>query len=368
VTTVAVEGAPTRPLRIARRGTKVVLVVFPLVLVALLVVVVAVAGRHGSDFATFWDSGRAVVHGRSPYPSLASLPRRASPTSFAPFVYPPVTAFAMAPLGLLPFSVAIFVFLVLDLAAVALALRLLGVDDWRCYALAYSSVPVFSAAGLGTISPLLLLATAAAWRYRDRALAVGALVAYVSTAKLFLWPVWLWLVRTRRFRAAAVAAVLAAAGVFASWAAIGFAGLRDYPHLLGRLTELVGGQSYSAYALGRALGLARTPAQLAAEGAAILALLVAARLLRDDGRLLTAAVAAALVLTPILWPHYLVLLFVPIALARPRFSPLWLAPVLLWVDSSAWSHGSAIRIAGALAVAAVVFGISFQARAVSGPQ
>ena len=31
-----------------------------------------------------------------------------------------------------------------------------------------------------------------------------------------------------------------------------------------------------------------------------------------------------------MWLHYLVLLYVPIALARPRLSGLWLLPLALW--------------------------------------
>ena len=45
------------------------------------------------------------------------------------------------------------------------------------------------------------------------------------------------------------------------------------------------------------------------------------------GASLTLALAAGLVATPILWLHYLVLLVVPIALARPRLSALWFAPL-----------------------------------------
>ena len=33
-----------------------------------------------------------------------------------------------------------------------------------------------------------------------------------------------------------------------------------------------------------------------------------------------------------MWLHYLVLLLVPLAIARPRFSLIWLLPVLLWVS------------------------------------
>ena len=47
-----------------------------------------------------------------------------------------------------------------------------------------------------------------------------------------------------------------------------------------------------------------------------------------DRLALTAAIAASLALTPILWIHYLVLLIVPLALARPRFAPLWLVALV----------------------------------------
>jgi hypothetical protein len=32
------------------------------------------------------------------------------------------------------------------------------------------------------------------------------------------------------------------------------------------------------------------------------------------------------------WLHYLTLLIAPLGLARPRFSPLWLLPIVLWVS------------------------------------
>ena len=43
------------------------------------------------------------------------------------------------------------------------------------------------------------------------------------------------------------------------------------------------------------------------------------------------AIAAALAFSPVVWLHYLVLLAVPLGIARPRFSALWLLPIVLWV-------------------------------------
>jgi hypothetical protein len=47
------------------------------------------------------------------------------------------------------------------------------------------------------------------------------------------------------------------------------------------------------------------------------------------------------------------LLLVPLALARPAFSPAWVAPLVLWVDAAGSSGGSATRIAALLGLAAV---------------
>ena len=59
-----------------------------------------------------------------------------------------------------------------------------------------------------------------------------------------------------------------------------------------------------------------------------------------DRRSLTLMLAAGFVLTPILWLHYLVLLVVPIALARPRLSALWLVPLALTVfEALDWYRG-----------------------------
>jgi len=319
----------------------------PLLLLGVCLGGVASAAPHHSDFWTFWSAGRDVMHGHSPYPALQSLPHVPS-RRFAPFVYPPVAAFGMVPVSLLPYGVAKVVYFLLALAAVALALRLLGVRDWRCYGAVYASGPVYAAAGLGAIGPFLLLGVAAAWRYRERALPAGLAVAYVVTAKLFLWPVWFWLVRTRRFRAAGIAAASGVGATLVSWAAIGFAGFHDYPALLGRLTGLVGPHGYSVYALERSLGVGNVAAARSLYVFAFAGLAVVALFVRDDRRALIAVLTISLLATPILWPHYLVLLTVPIALTSRRLSPVWFVPGLLWLDAAAWS-GGAVWIASVLA-------------------
>jgi hypothetical protein len=74
---------------------------------------------------------------------------------------------------------------------------------------------------------------------------------------------------------------------------------------------------------------------------------------RSDASAFAAALAASLALTPIVWLHYFALLFVPIAIGRPRLSPLWLAPLAFWATPLPESGGSAVRIALTVLVTAI---------------
>ena len=80
-----------------------------------------------------------------------------------------------------------------------------------------------------------------------------------------------------------------------------------------------------------------------------------------DRRSLTLVLAAALVLTPVVWPHYLVLLLAPVALARPKISPLWIvvlaATVLYMFDwYRASPEGEALPV---LTITLLVAGVFF---------
>ena len=341
----------------------VVLVVLPSPAYVYIVMRAVRGERRGSDFLSFWQAGRHVLHSQSPYPLLDALPAVADRLTFAPFVYPAPAAYWMAPFAVLPFALAKTLFLVLSLASVVVALRLLHVRDWRCYAAAFLSMPIIAGSALGAFSPLLLLGAVAAWRYRERAVRLGLIVAVLVVAKLFLWPLWFWLIYTRRFTAAALSATVGVALTIVAWWGIGFAGFREYPRLLSRMTELVGTNSYSPFALLHAAGLSGSTAQpLVLAGGAALAIVAAWRFstVRTDERSFVAALGLALLLTPILWPHYLVLLYVPIAFLRRTFSALWLLPLLMWFNGHGWSYGMPTRIVPFLVLCAVPFVLSLR--------
>jgi hypothetical protein len=68
-----------------------------------------------------------------------------------------------------------------------------------------------------------------------------------------------------------------------------------------------------------------------------------------DVAVLTLVLAAGLAASPIVWVHYFLLLLVPLALTRPRLSPLWFLPFVYYpLGESAWPAGDARKLGLAL--------------------
>src|SRR5262249_57507280 len=173
------------------------------------------------------------------------------------------------------------------------------------------------------------LAAGLVWRFRDRVLRVASAVGVTLALKFFLWPLVVWLVATRRVRAASAATLVGATLLLASWAVIGFAGLLDYPDLLRRLEATIGEDSYTARIVLLDAGLPASVARLGwlLLGLGVLAAVVLLGRRGDDKRAFILAIAAALALTPIVWLHYFPLLLVVVALAQPRLGVLWFLPL-----------------------------------------
>jgi hypothetical protein len=307
------------------------------------------------DLSVFLAAAGKVLHGASPYVF------RADET----YAYPPLLGFLVSPLHPLDPGVAAVVWAVISLAAIGGALWLLGLRDWRCYALTAAYVFTRSAVDLGTVGPLLLLAVAVAWRWRERllepALAVGAAVAL----KLFLWPLAAWLAVMRRGRAALASVGVALVLVLLPWAVIGFAGITDYPSVLHRLSDDEASSSYSIIALAVRAHLPQSAGVVLSILAAGLLLAAAAWIARDERRalrdrdiaVLTLALAAALAASPIVWVHYFLLLLVPLVLTAPRLSVLWFVPFAYsFLGEAAWPAGDAGKLGIALGTTLVILG------------
>jgi hypothetical protein len=272
----------------------------------------------------------AVIHGDSPYPAVDD-PILEDQKGY---VYPPQLLLALVPLTPLQIDLVAVLVTVALVAMLLLTLRILGIDDIRCYAAALLWVPSVSALLLGNVSIPLAFALAVAWRYRDTRWKPAWALALAVSAKLLVWPMLIWMAAAGRWRQTLWALVIGAGLTLGSWAVIGFDGLTGYPDLLRRLSEIQAHRSYSFVGMTSTLGLGETAGQVLglAVGGALLVFCVVLARRGDDRRSFTCAVAATLALSPIVWLHYLVLLLVPLAIVRPRFSAIWLLPVLLWIS------------------------------------
>jgi hypothetical protein len=285
-----------------------------------------------------YHAGQSILHGRNPYDpgylaALAAIKHAGgvvSPT-FALPVYPAPSLLAAVPFALLPYSVAGGLFMILMVAAMISGLRLLGVRDWRCIALALVSWPFVFGLDVGALGPALVLGTGVSWRFRARLWTPAIAIASVVVAKLFPWTLLIWLGVTRRFRTLGLTVLLGALAVFGAWAVLGFDGLGEYPRMLSNLSFIERGAGTSLVTALLAAGLPGGLAELVALTGAALLLALAYRFARrpdGDAQALGLAVIAAMTASTIVWPHYFVLVFVPIALASPRLSRIWFVPLL----------------------------------------
>jgi hypothetical protein len=342
-------------------GSYVVFGVLPAVL--LLVVLGSTVGKQTGfyDFhGDLYNAGRAILHGRNPYrpellDHLAALARNGKPTSttFAVPVYPAPDLLAATPLALLPFRLAGSLFTALGFVAMVIGLWLLGARDWRCYGIAFVSWPLLHSLRLGQVNELLVLGIGTTWRWRQQLYAPAVAVASVVAAKVVLWPLYVFLLITRRARVAILSVLLTALGVLAAWAAIGFASLTDYPRMLGDLSAIEGGAGVSFVSLGRAIGVSRTVSEIVAFAITVGVLCMAWSIMRRHGserRAFGLTVMAGLISSPLVWPHYLTLAFVPIALLSPRLSWLWLVPLIAYLAPAELTNGDVWKMLPYLAI------------------
>jgi hypothetical protein len=306
----------------------------PLVLFAVVSLVTFVDGLNpgsiGFDFrGAFLPAADAVADGESPYPPVEG-PELASQSAY---VYPPLLAYVLIPFTLLPETVAAVLAVGAAAAILGATLAILGVRDLRCYGAALLWAPTVNALHMASSSVLVVLAAALAWRYRATVWPLAAAVGLGIATKIILWPLLVWTLATRRFRPTVLAVLVGGGVTLTLWALLAFEGLERYPAMLRRLAELEAEDSYSLVGAFSALGAGDAGARAIsiAVGVGLLALCVVYARRGDDSRSFTAALAAALAFSPIVWLHYFVLLLVPLAIARPRFSAVWLLPLLLWL-------------------------------------
>jgi hypothetical protein len=283
-------------------------------------------GARGLDFrANVWDPMQLLLDGESPYDEPGALAERG-----ATFGYPPLIAMVFLPLTVLPYQVAGVVFALVLAAASVGAVRAVGVRDLRCLLLVLLSLPVVSACYWGNPTPLVVLAGALAWRWRDHAWRAPLAIAAGVAVKFLVWPLVIWLALTRRVASGIRAALLSVVFVLGPWALIGFEGLGRYPDLLEEIADAGGADGLLVQAAAERVGASGDVATVFALAGAV-GLLVGAAVVRSDRAAFGLALLAGIVSSPLAWIYYFGVVGVIVGTWRRTFSPAWLFVAALWV-------------------------------------
>ncbi len=307
------------------------------------------------DFLTFLHAGRRVLHGESPYPSVTSAVFR----SGHGFVYPLFVAWLFAPLAVFPQAAAEIVYGCASVVAIVVSCRMLGRRDFAAPALVMVCSTTIIGLQMGTVNAFLLLGLAAAWYWRDsHPVLSGVVLGVAAAAKLFLLPVLAWPVLLRRWSAAG-SALTTVVILVAGGGMVGSESPTGYLHLLSRLQANEQVSSWSLSSLFQSVGFSRTGSSAAAVAvvAAGLVVLLRRRKALADGRVLGAMVVLSLLMSPIVWSSYLLLLAVPLLLVDPGEGVLAAAAVASWLlvtPDAASTARVAVGVLLAASVAALV--------------
>jgi alpha-1,2-mannosyltransferase len=311
----------------------------------------------GLDLWVYQGGVHEFLHGRSAY-DIGYTPLH------LPYTYPPASLVVFTPLGLLSHTHALDAMLALGVAAtfatVWLTLRMLGytgVEGRIGVSAAVTGLmlwcePYQLTFNLGQINILLMLLVVADLALPDRVRGKGALIGLAAAVKIVPGIFVLYLILTRRLRAAAVAAVTFVGLTLVGWAAIPGGSTDYWLHGLflqsKRVASVVGPKYISNQSLHG------TAVRLLGDGAAagVVWLLAAVVMLvagmafavwahrRGEEVLAMLAVAyTGLLLSPIAWSHHWV----------------WLAPLLLVVLDIALRLGGRARTLAAGLPAVIVF-------------
>ncbi len=316
----------------------------PLIVLVATLSVYSEQGRLALDFHNeLYPQAELVRHGEHAFDTPeAYLQDRKN------LVWPIAAVLPVVPLTLLGPDAADWVAAFVTIATLFAALFVLEVRDWRIYGVTLLWPSVIDTYQTANASLPIALLVALMWRYRRNSGVSGLALGYAIAVKFFVWPLAVWLFAIGKRAASTIAAGVAAASVALM---IPFTDLSDYVDLIQKLRREFEHQVYTPFALLTDIGVPDTAARVATIALGLGVLALAWR-----RRSLGLALAAALVLSPIVWRHFFVLLLVPLALSRPRFDAVWLIPIGLWVGDGTF-NGAPWQTACALCLVALTFAL-----------
>jgi alpha-1,2-mannosyltransferase len=278
----------------------------------------AARGSMPYDFRIYRNAGEAVTDGQSPYPHL---PLHHYPAGTGPFVYLLPAAWLYAIFAPIPFHVALWMNAALSIAAILAGIWLLGIRRPAVFALVLGTSIVLRGMDLGTVNGLLFLGTCALARWRDRPRVTGVIYVLLVALKPLMLPLIVYVLVTGRRTAGLT--ILATAGVLGVLSLVSGFSPDAYVRMLGELSRLEAGHGASLiHEITRTTHWSLGPTTLGVSAigfAVLLATLVAGLAGRLDHRaVLAVSISVAILVSPIVWPHYFIFLLVPLLLlGRP---------------------------------------------------
>ena len=314
--------------------------------------IVAVLVFAGASVAIAWAAGSTLGYDYEAYVRAAGRLLAGQPLydpavdvagPFAIYLYPPPFALAMIPFTWLPPGLGAPIWTALLAVALVGGALLMPVSrpvQWATILLAGLSWPFLYSLKLGQVGPLLFLAFAAGWRWRDRPLPFALATAAGTIVKVQPALLFGWAFVTGRRRAVVIGALILLAAAAIATVVTGPRTWLDYAAILGRVSAPVTTpHNYTAgaiaYAAGASLAVA-TAIQWIGVATAIGVVLYAWWRADDETGYVTTVVGSQVV-SPLLWEHYAMLLLLPMALLLERRQ--WWAialPLLPWLGPPAY--------------------------------
>ena len=268
----------------------------------------------GYDYRAYADAAERLGQTGTLYqPETLDGPYRPGP--YGLYMYAPPLGVAVAPLASLGLDAAVNLWFLLHVVALAAAAALLPVQTrvrLAIFGVAALSLAVARDFALGNVSTLLLLPLAAAWRWLDRPAGSIAQALAISVRPM-LGVLLVWQLLRRQWRAVAWTIGAGLVLIALTLPFVGISGYLDYLSVMRNLGGVTGVEfNYDLSSVALELGLDESLGPLALLAGYALAIGAIALSLRRDRELgFVVTATASLLLSPLLWDHYLAMLVLP---------------------------------------------------------
>lgn len=289
----------------------------------------------GYDYQAYADAAVRLTDDGSLY-QAETLDGPYRPGPYGLYMYAPPLGIAVTPLRALGPETAVTLWFLLHVAVLLLACALMPVPTTvrlAAFGAAALSLTVTRDLILGNVSVFLLLPLTVAWRWLDRPL--GSIAGAIAmSVRPMLGILLVWQMMRRQWRAVVWTLGAGFVLILATLPFVGPDGYGDYLTVLRNLSDVTGVEfNWDLGSVVLSFGAGDTLSALALVAGCALAVVAIVTSLRRDREVgFMVTVVASLLLSPLLWDHYLSMLVLPAAFLAARGRPWALAlPLASWL-------------------------------------